>query len=74
MDDTFKFLGLGRGTNPFYICYAQVKGARYTCMSAHNGIRFLVYWEVLSGEIYTVSDKIYKVSGEIYTINGCQCL
>ena len=26
MDATSKFLGLGRSTNPLYICYAQLKG------------------------------------------------
>ena len=36
MDATSKFLSLGRGTNPLYICYAELKRARY--MSAHNGI------------------------------------
>ena len=26
MEATSKFLGLGRGTNPLYICYAQLEG------------------------------------------------
>ena len=45
---TSKFLGLGRGTNPFYICYAQLKG----CGCAfHSSIHIFVHATVIWGEM-----------------------